>query len=352
MNILNSEKSNVMDTFDTTTMSGTRTAKNTDKVRKLFKCTQEELYFICFMAWKYCGQQLEAFNAFDADYTKEYVNAAIGAVTDAGAMKNLQQRNLVTSWKYNESVDAAEVVLGNFQNLKRYICKAYTGKYREDSLVSAGKDLYSKASEKNWNAVSTLITNASAFITDHRDTLMAKGRMPADFAEKFIQDGIICKDLMATYKNLGAAKDQQTMTKQEANNAIYKALTFMLADAQVIFKDSKQKKRYIFSNLYKYAKSQSPASLKGYVLENGKPVVSALVQIQNTDMKAVTDKDGYYSIGRVLADTYVVEIHKNGYTPVVEDIIFKAGTAKRLNITLQPAQMHTIGLPVEDSKAG
>ena len=309
-----------------------------EKTTQTFRCTQVQLYIIALMGWNFCLEQIAAFELFDARYTKQLINEAIAAVNAAKALKNIQQRNLVTSLNRNESIVANEAVCLNWQSLKRYIDKAYKGQTSKNCQKAAGDAFYLKAAANDWSSVVSLIENSTAFIDEKKNDLMTRGGMPAGFVSKFMDAAAICMDGVSVFKTSVRKKNEQTVSKQDANKAVYESLRVMLADGQDIFKKDNKglRNNFVFEKLYEVAKANSPASLRGYLTdENGQPVVGVTLQIEKTELMAVSNKKGYYRFGRLAAGNCTVKMVKAGFSDKVEDVVLKPGTAKLLNETMQ-----------------
>ncbi len=309
------------------------------KTKQLFKGTQVQFYMIALMAWNFFRQQIAEFMLFDSRYTSQTANDAIDAVNAAKALKNIQQRNVVTSLNRNESMDANATLCELWQSLKRYILKSYKGQSGKDCLKAAGEAFYLKAAANDWSSVMSLIENSTTFMTDHQNELITKGGMPADFIKTFTVAAEKCSNDVTEFKTSVRKKNEQTITKQDANKAVFESLQAMLADGQDIFKkDLKSKNNYIYNKLYQVAKANSPASLRGYLTDaNDKPLPGVKVQVENTELVAITNKKGYFRFARMSAGSSMITFKKAGLIDMFEGVILKAGTGKLLNVTMQPA---------------
>lgn len=88
--------------------------------------------------------------------------------------------------------------------------------------------------------------------------------------------------------------------------------------------------------------SSEYGNLDGIVLDDktGDPVPSAsilLYQSQCLTASGLSAKDGSFSLTRIQAGSYTLEVSKPGYTPYKEKVILSAGTARTVDIRLHPS---------------
>lgn len=305
-------------------------------IKRQHNASEEMLYTVCELAWSKVKELLPQFSDFKPRYTTAFVDDALAAVAAAKNFENMVVRNAVRKAARSVLLGEKRLVLKNRKKLKRYAATtaAFAGMV-EEKLQSAGATFYYKASKHNWPAVSSLIKSAKDFIEENKPALMANNNMPARFVDAFIVNLDECDKLLKAFLKTSVKVGVETVEKTEANNTIYEALTTMMADAQALLDEVAYRRIFVFSYLRKVAEGRSPACLKGNVTdENNRPLKGAVIQVQNEQYKATSNKSGYYKIGRLLAAEYVVTVRLDGYEPVEQIISFHAGKAKTVKFRL------------------
>lgn len=300
-------------------------------VKRNYTVPQQILYMVCDAAWKECANLLSAFAEFKAMYTDQYVADAVAAIKAAEDIQVITCRNAFKKLARTELVDANKLCLKNFKKLRQYMRGAYAKSILPDKLQAAGSSFYAKAAKNNWNAVGSLNSAAKDFMIDHKDELLLNNNMPLLFVSKFLDAIDACDVRLHDFRNIRVKMSRETMKKVEADNAIYEQLMGMLADAQAALADDKVNRRtFVLAFLTKIAKGSSPAKLKGWVTdENGKPLKNVSITSVDGAYKAVSDKKGFYKIGRLAAGehTFVIVAEDGGYETMRQTITIKAGTA-------------------------
>jgi hypothetical protein len=80
--------------------------------------------------------------------------------------------------------------------------------------------------------------------------------------------------------------------------------------------------------------------IRGVILNglNDEPLTGVTVSVEGTELSAVTDQKGKFTIKGITPGTYNVKILKVGYTEkIVEDILVKLGKSANINTSLPPA---------------
>lgn len=86
--------------------------------------------------------------------------------------------------------------------------------------------------------------------------------------------------------------------------------------------------------------AQNTGSLSGYVRDarNGEPLIGAAVSLENTDLGAVTDLDGFYQINNIPTQTYQVSASYLGYEKQTRfNVIIRSAGTPNLDFELQEA---------------
>lgn len=303
-----------------------------------YKCSQQELYTVCRLAWSSCNDYLSIFNDFKTSYTPQLVQQKLQEINAAAILPDVQARNAKSEILRIELVMLLPQCLQDFNILKRYIVSAYSSLLQKANIDAAGQKYYSKAAAFNWESVQGLLQNAISFVVHNDVALSVNNNMPATFLGRLQQKQTEFNRLYQAF--LSAITDEQLATEQKivANNGIYASLINMLADGQVLFSHQAAIcKQFIFTYLIGLVSGVGTAGLKGYVTDavTGRQINGAQIVLLNKDKTAVTDNEGHYEINQVAAGEYTVIVKADGYVDFVkENHEVKVGTVSSLHVAL------------------
>jgi hypothetical protein len=311
-------------------------------VNRAYSCPMPVLYSLNRTAWNLCHENLADFAILKAKYTEQYIADALTAVDDAEKMKNLQNRDAGQKKNRIELGESAKQVCFNWQLLKRYMADAFAPSVQQAELQAAGAGYYFNAAAKNWTAVKSLILAANSFMHDNGSALTANDNMPASFVAKFRADGdrfiqLDTKRMEAANKNSLTTKD-----KVSANNAIYKSLIDMFADAQRVFTNNAPlRSQFTFGYMVNQVSGSGIGSIRGLISSsiNGKAVDGVTITAIDEKYSAITNDKGRYNITRVAAGTYTFVFEKPGYESATQDVVVKPGTAATFDVVLTSEQI-------------
>ena len=314
-----------------------------NKVQKLFSTSQVALYAVILMGIDNVRKYLPQFAEFKAFYTKEYLNNLEILVETAEKMLNEEQRNAITSASRTGAEESAVKALKTWRTLRQYINTAYKGKTLKTRLNEAGISSYADAAQMNWSAVKSILKMGGDFLAANKTTLMAKDNMPADFIKIYNDAATACQSLIKDFRDSSLGKGSQTIDKNQADNELYTTTMAILKDGQHLFENEKSVLRlFVFNTLLKIVKSKMPARFSGYATDSNKrPVEGAVINVNNGQYTAVTDKKGRFEINRMEAAAYPVEVLRTGFHLIEEEITFKPGTGKHIRFVLS-AEMQII----------
>ena len=93
------------------------------------------------------------------------------------------------------------------------------------------------------------------------------------------------------------------------------------------------------------------ATIRGFVYEkdNGEPVLFTNVYLKGTGYGIATDVNGYYSITKIPAGTYILMVTNMGYDTLQEEVTVKAGDifTKKLHISKAAISMKEVEISAE-----
>ncbi len=212
-----------------------------------YNCSQQNLYTIARLAWHSCNKYLSAFNEFSPYYTTAYIAAAI---TEIDAAQLISNREETTQTLHAQLIGQANQCLRCWQQLKKYIKKAYPEDQQLIKYNAAGYQHYRKASRKYWSHCTQLLNDANSFISNHLTQLLANNNMPPAFPATFNTATTEYTSLLNRYYSSSQLSQVDTEEKILANNAIQEQLMKMLLDGQNIFKRNPAvKKLFTFDQL-------------------------------------------------------------------------------------------------------
>ena len=67
-------------------------AKTTSKIKKVYNCTQSQLYAICMLIWASCKREIASFSALKGIYTLPYIAEKVTKVLEANNIPNEEDR--------------------------------------------------------------------------------------------------------------------------------------------------------------------------------------------------------------------------------------------------------------------
>ncbi len=98
-----------------------------------------------------------------------------------------------------------------------------------------------------------------------------------------------------------------------------------------------------------FAYQQNQAALSGYIKDakTGEPLIGATVQLEGTEIGAVTDINGFYQVKNISPRTYAIQASYIGYkTEVTYNIVIRSGGNPDVNFTLSEAAEELEGVVV------
>lgn len=254
-----------------------------------YTCAQAELYAGLETAWNSQAEHEAEFIAENTTYTAGLSVTRLAAIAAAQALPDGQARGAEAEVTRITLVEKLDVVLGKWNSLDGYIHKAFTGAYYKPRIEEAGKQYYLKATEKNWEYVKQLLVGMKNFLTAHGAVLVSDGGMPPTFAASVDAIKTTFDGLYTDFKDAEQDSKEQTDTKIEANNAIYKEGRKMMEDGKHIFrKNAAVRDRFVWERILELI---TPPSGGSTVIREGELVMGA---IKNIDLTGVdgTDETG------------------------------------------------------------
>lgn len=305
-----------------------------------FKCSQQELYTISRLGWENCQQHISSFTHFSPQYTPAFITNCQAEVDTAAALPDEQARGAASETLRIKLIQAADVCLGDWQILKRYITKAFPEELQQTNYDAAGMAYYPKAGNHSWEAVQGLIQSAASFIKNNLPVLIANQNMSPAFEGAFNTNKTNFDTLHKAFLKSEETASDQANAKAVANNNIYKKLIAMFLDGQEIFKnDETTQNKFIFSGLLTLIGGSGTAGLKGSITNqaDNTAIAHAQIIVPGTSYTTTSDEDGHYQLSPMAAATYTLNIAAKGYqikTISAQEV--KTGTMSTLNIQLEP----------------
>ncbi len=270
----------------------------TPKSKNEYKCEQDELYGVCTHGIISLKENITQFAAHKPKYTLAYATELSDELAAAAAIPGISARNIIAEMIRNNLETKVDQCVNEWQIFKTYVKEAFVASMHRQVLEAAGSKFYRKASNYNWEKVSSLMDAASQFMTNYATELLANGNMPPAFHAAFDTLRVDTFNLYVQYQD--ALKNAQLVTSQKilANNAIYKKITTMFKDGQLIFRnDAILKSRFIFASVLQQVRGTSTACHEFEVPKNESIKIKKLVA--NTPFTNIGETDLVVCIGDV-----------------------------------------------------
>lgn len=284
-------------------------------LQSLYNCRMSELYTIGRIAWIACKTHIAQFSALTAAYDLAFVAARLAEFDAAELLPDYQARNSVAQNLRTDLVDVNDRVLLYFKQLQRYITYAYPVAQHAAQYDAAGYGYYSEAANLNWDSSAAMLVSMTNFIAANSVDLLATSNMPPTFEAAVLGTksafDTIHQDFLIAENDAFVA----TETKVAANNLCYQNMIAMFTDARYIGLTPAELKSFTFSSLLTLVTNIAPSQLKGQITDSttGAPVPSAIIEITNLGISAITDANGNYFFNSLPAGTYNVLAKGTGY---------------------------------------
>lgn len=224
-------------------------AITTPRPQAQYRCTQEELYQVCFLTWDSYLSNVADFTSVNTTYTAAYGNTNRTAVKTAKKLPDFQARDEASESLLIQMKDTADQCLIQWNLLETHIKKSFPENLHKPKIESAGGDHYEKAGQNNWESVSALMESGNNFITNNTPALNTGG-MPAGFPAAFSSAKTNFENLYTQLKDSEQDSEEARDIKINANNAIFKIITSLNEDGQKIYRNNPAKReRFTFSKV-------------------------------------------------------------------------------------------------------
>ena len=248
------------------------------KPKKKYRGKRNEFYAVAIILYLCFNKLLSRFTAYKSNYNSAYFTARINELKAAAALPEFMVRNDVTESLREQLKVKAYECINKWKGLRGYIIDAFAENLQKSKLEAAGSMHYKKASELNWENLSSLMGKGLDFITNNLTALTANNNMPAAFQTEFSQ---LITETTAIYFQFQEATNtdkQSTYVKLEAENDSYKKLMKMLKDAQYIFRNEPgNREQFVYTTVLKSVSGASNGFAEFEVAKNSSIVIKKLV---------------------------------------------------------------------------
>ncbi|MBK8657933.1 MAG: hypothetical protein IPN22_03415 [Bacteroidetes bacterium] len=143
-----------------------------------------------------------------------------------------------------------------------------------------------------------MLTSGKSFITDNLAALTPQ--MPPTFQVEYNTALTDFTTKYNTFTTLEATAPDSTITKIEANNAIYDDLMLLLGDLKAIV-PAIYDDEVTFTYLKSIISSPGPAGLKGTITNSNStlPVSEAILRLTDINRETTSEADGSYNFGNI-----------------------------------------------------
>ncbi len=302
---------------------------------------QSELYTIARLVVAAVNFFLTRFSAFKGKYNAPWVAAQILAIDAAEDLPDEEQRDELHQTRHVQLVVLVQQSLDKFNALRRYIVEVFPENEHEIKIDAAGGSYYAAAANGDFDSCKQMLTRGNQFIIDNTSTLDAAGQnMPAAFPGEFSTLKTNFQTLHIDYLGSESGAELGTEEKIDANNAIYKIITSVNADAQAIFtadNEEAEREQFILEQQLLLVRGAGVAGMRFHVTDavTETDIAGASILIKPST-ELTSDTNGRALKLQLAAATYQVVISKPAYIPQEIEVIVQTGTVKRVNVQLQP----------------
>ncbi len=301
---------------------------------------QSELYTIARFVLAAVTFLLPRFTAFKGKYTALWVTDRLVQVDAAEDIADEEQRNQDHQTKHIELDKMVQIAIDKFNALKRYIVEVFAEDLWEIKIDAAGGSYYAATANGDFDSTDQLLTRGFAFIVDNETQLLDSGNnMPATFKGDFETLKINFKTLHTDFLGSEAGAELGTEDKIDANNAIYKILISVNADAQAIFTgpdDESERAQFVLEQQLQLVRGAGVAGMRFHVTDalTGLDVEGVLIALKE-GINVTTDSNGRALKLQLAAGDYAIAAIKAGYNNFNATVTVQTGTVKRVDIQLQ-----------------
>ena len=301
---------------------------------------QAELYTIARLVVAAVNFFLTRFTAFKGKYNAAWVTAQNLAIDAAEDLPDEEQRDELHQTRHVELEEMVKEATNKFNALKRYIVEVFNEDLWEIKIDAAGGAHYAAAANNDFDAVEQMLKDGNKFINDNLTQLLDGGNnMPATFQTDFNTLKTNFKTLHIDYLGSEAGAELGTEEKIEANNALYKTITSVNADAQVIFTGADEeslRSQFTLESQLELVRGAGVAGMRFHVTDalTGEDIEGVTVGLKE-GVHVTTDENGRAIKLQLAAGSYAVAAAKTGYNTYHTNVIVVTGTVKRVNIQLQ-----------------
>jgi hypothetical protein len=310
-----------------------------NKKQNHYKCSQQELYAVCKLAWEGCNMHLAKFQNFSPKYNPEFIKARKEEIAAVVAIPGSASRASYVEATRLELKEQARNCLNLWKRLRRHILESYSPVLQENKLKAAGKPYYRDAMANSWEACQGLMDTASQFLAAESEPLLRNDNMPPGFPDEFNAARDAFESLYMNFLEGAKLAAQKTDEKITANNSIFDTMMAMMLNGQEIFwQDPVIQKQFVFDHLLLTVSGIGVAGFKGKVTtgtKNSTPIEGALLTLPDTNHTCTTDDEGWYQFTQLQAGRYSLEVTAPGFVPLkIDNIEIKTGNMSNLHLQM------------------
>jgi hypothetical protein len=279
-------------------------------------------------------------------YTEGYVAERLAEIKAARAIPNHKIRKDDSSTNRVYLDNAISDCCDMFQALKSLMQSAFAADLLSVKYNAAGQAFYAKAYQGNQSALNDLNDSAVQFIENNEAALKANNNMSATFLDDY-------KATIAAYNTQRTAYDESKQAEKElaqdntdANNAIYKKMMDMFADAKIVFKKEPEiADQFTYTYFYDLIASPSVAGVRGKItsLTDNKGINKAVVTVLLKNKSVETNKLGKFDIPQLANGIYTIVITAEGFkTVTIDKFEVKTGVYNTLNVAMEKEEVAVV----------
>ncbi len=299
------------------------------------------------LSWKYANDHQETLAARRPLFTREYIAAQVAYIAEVKAMPNNDVR---TSQRKKSRLSLSghrQAIMTEVNLLDGAIRLAYEAQAEliPVELRESGITALRAATPRDWAAVSTFLTTATAYLQANGQKLVDAGAITDKFTSELAAKGSEFNAAKAEFTNNKQSAKEGTASVAQGVKKIKTAISAMQDLGKNVFEFQPElRKRFTADYVLNEVRSKHPAHIVGRtdlgpVMEGmkAKPLAGILVEVLGqTGKTATTDAEGRYKIP-IAGGEYQVRYTGDAMSPVTMKVVVRPGVDRRVNVVLEPA---------------
>lgn len=308
------------------------------------------------LSWKYADLHQAALAARRPLFTREFIAEQVAYIAEVKALPNNDMRTSKRKKSRLSLSGHRQEIMTEVNLLDSGIRLAYEAQAElvPVELRESGITALRSATPRDWPAVSTFLTTASAYLQANGQRLVEAGVIDAKFAADLAAKGGEFNAAKAEFTDKKQSAKEGTATVAQGVRKIKAAISAMQDLGKNVFEFQPElRKLFTADYVLNEVRSKHPAHIVGRTdlgpVEEGmqpKPLANMLVEVLGQAGKsATTDAKGRYRIP-IAGGEYQVRYTGEGMSPLTVKVVVRPGMDRRVNVALEPAPVVAPPTPI------